>query len=148
MTLPERPAARFESFCAGPAARPTIVTALAHLADVPTLDARTWRLSHPSREAIAVSIDLVDEDEALLAAMSRLAADGALRGRLAHAGHTYWSREHTLALMAEDYRRVMAEAAARPAPQVDGLPSHFTDDYTSLVRQLSERMGVTLDLLS
>ena len=28
------------------------------------------------------------------------------------------------------------------------MPSHFTDDYTSLVRQLSERMGVKLDLLS
>ena len=130
------------------AARPTIVTALAHLADVPTLDARTWRASHPSREPVAVSIDLLDEDEALLAAMSRLAADAALRSGLARAGHAYWSREHRLELMAEDYRRVMMEAAARPAPRVDDLPSHFTDDYTALARQLARELGVSLDLLS
>ena len=99
------------------AARPTVVTALAHLADVPTLDATTWRRSHPARDPVAVSIDLLDEDEALLTAMSRLAASPELRNDLARAGHAYWSGEHSLALMADDYRRVMREAAARPAPR-------------------------------
>jgi glycosyltransferase involved in cell wall biosynthesis len=130
------------------AARPTIVTALAHLADVPTLDARVWRPSHLSRDPIAVSVDLLEEDEALLAAMSRLAADEGLRNDLARAGHAYWLLEHTLELMAQDYRRVMAEAVARPAPVVGDLPSHFTDDHTSLVRQLSDEMGVRLNFPS
>jgi glycosyltransferase involved in cell wall biosynthesis len=126
------------------AARPTVVSGLAHLADVPTLDAALWRPSHRSRDPIAISVDLIDEDQGLLAAMSRLAGDEALRSDLARAGHAYWSREHSLELMAEDYRRAMAEAAARPAPVVDDLPSHFTDDYTSLARRISEEMGVNV----
>ena len=130
------------------AGRPTVVTTLAHLADVPTLDASAWRRSHPSRDPVAVTIDLLDEAEGLVAAMSRLAADEGLRRDLARAGHAYWSREHTLEQMAEDYRRVMAEAVARPAPIVSDLPSHFTDDYSSLARKLSEQMGVSLNFPS
>ena len=61
---------------------------------------------------------------------------------------TRWSREHTLEQMAEDYRRVMAEAVTRPVPVVSGLPSHFTDDYSSLARKLSEQMGVDLNFPS
>ena len=130
------------------AGRPTVVTALAHLADVPTLDATSWRPSHPSRDAVAIAVDLLEEDEGLAAAMSRLAADDTMRDDLGRAAHAYWSREHSLDQMAEDYRCVMAEAAARPAPMVSGLPSHFTDDYSLLVRQLSEQMGVPFDLFS
>jgi glycosyltransferase involved in cell wall biosynthesis len=130
------------------AGRPTVVSTLAHLADVPTLHARSWRSSQQSRDPIAVSIDLLEENEGLVAAMSRLAADERLRNALGGAGHAYWSREHALELMAEDYRRVMAGAVARPAPQVEDLPSHFTEDHTSLVRELSEQMGVAFDLLS
>jgi glycosyltransferase involved in cell wall biosynthesis len=130
------------------AGRPTVVSTLAHLADVPTLQARSWRSSHQSREPIAVSIDLLEEDEGLVAAMSRLAADERLRNDLGRAGHAYWSREHALELRAEDYRRLMADAAARPAPDVKGLPSHFTEDHTSLVRELYQQMGVAFDLLA
>jgi glycosyltransferase involved in cell wall biosynthesis len=130
------------------AARPTVVTGLAHLADVPTLDAAHWQPSQRSRDPIAVSVDLLDEGEGLLAAMSRLAGDEALRSDLARAGHTYWSHEHSLELMAEDYRRIMAEAVARPAPFVDDLPPHFTDDYTSLARRISQEMGVSLNFPS
>ena len=50
--------------------------------------------------------------------------------------------------MANDYRRVMADAVERPAPHVENLPSHVTDDYTSLARRLSNEMGIRLDLLS
>jgi glycosyltransferase involved in cell wall biosynthesis len=130
------------------AGRPTVVTALAHLADVPTLDATSWRPSHPSRDPAAISIDLLDEDTALVEAMSRLAVDQDLRNDLGRTGYAYWSREHTLEQMREDYRRVMAEAAARPVPFVSGLPAHFTDDYSSLVRHLYGQLGVPFDLLS
>jgi hypothetical protein len=91
---------------------------------------------------------LLEEDGELVAAMSRLAADERLRHDLGAAGHAYWSREHALELMAEDYRRVMADAVTLEAPHVEGLPSHFTEDHTSLVRELSEQMGVAFDLLA
>jgi glycosyltransferase involved in cell wall biosynthesis len=126
------------------AARPTVVTRLAHLADVPTLDATTWRPSHASHAAVAISVDLLDEEAGLLRAMSALTADAQLRHALSSAGHTYWSREHTMELMAEDYRRVMRDAATLAAPRVDGLPSHFTADYSWLVRRISEEVGVDI----
>jgi glycosyltransferase involved in cell wall biosynthesis len=130
------------------AGRPTVISMLAHLADLPTLHAKSWQRSRRSVEPIAVSIDLLEEDEGLIAAMSRLAADERLRNDLAIAGHAFWSREHALRLMAEDYRRIMAEAAARPAPIVSDLPSHFTDDHTSHVRELCAQLGVAFDLLA
>ena len=34
-------------------------------------DARTWRPSHPSREPVAVSIDLLDEEEVVLDGRAR-----------------------------------------------------------------------------
>jgi hypothetical protein len=40
------------------AARPTVISDLAHLADIPTLDPRSRRRSHASAEPVAVAIDL------------------------------------------------------------------------------------------
>jgi glycosyltransferase involved in cell wall biosynthesis len=130
------------------AARPTVISAVAHLANVPIFDAMSLRPSHPSRDAVAIAVDLLDEDEALVAAMSRLAIDEGLRNGLARAGHAYWLREHALELMAEDYRRVMAAAVTRPVPFVGDLPAHFTEDYSSLVRAIAEQMGVDLNFPS
>ena len=124
------------------AGTPTVITALAHLTDVPTIDAATGRRSHSSQAPVAVSVDLLDEENAVRAAMARLSADARLRSELASAGHAHWSREHRLELMADDYRRVVQDAAARPAPAADGLPLHFTDDYSALVRRIEEEMGV------
>ena len=127
------------------AGRPTVITALAHLADVPTIDATTWRRSHPSREPVAVSVDLLDEDAGIRAAMARLATDPQVRGELGRAGHAYWSREHRPEMMAADYHRIMLAATARPAPAVSNLPAHFSDDYSGLVRRLAAAMGVEQD---
>jgi glycosyltransferase involved in cell wall biosynthesis len=124
------------------AARPTIVSGLAQLADVPTIDATTGRISHASGHPVAISVDLLDEENALLAAMTRLTRDPDERNALARAGQAFWSREHTLALMADDYKRVMREAASRPAPHVTDLPAHFTDDGSSLVRRLAQEMDI------
>jgi len=124
------------------AARPTIITDLAHLVDIPTLDARTWDRSRPSAEPIAVAVDLLDEDDGLTAAMRRLATDADLRAKLARAGYTHWSSEHTLEAMASDYRRLIEQTTARPAPRVDDLPSHFTNDYTGLVSQILREFGL------
>jgi glycosyltransferase involved in cell wall biosynthesis len=112
------------------AARPTVISDLAHLVDVPA--------------NVALRVDLVDENASLAAAMRALADDGSLRESLARAGHEYWASNHTLEAMAEDYRRVLAQAAARPAPRPTDLPAHFTRDYSALARDIVARFGVTL----
>jgi glycosyltransferase involved in cell wall biosynthesis len=129
------------------AGRATVITDLPHLVDVPAMDPRIWRATHAAREPIAVAIDLLDEDRSLLLAMRRLAVDAALRESLARAGHDHWSREHTLEIMAIDYRRVLAAAAARPAPRPSGLPAHFIEDHSEVVRQIARRVGVDVDIL-
>ena len=59
-------------------------------------------------DPVTVAIDIVDEDHSLRLAMRRLATDAELRARLGSAGQRYWRREHSLAAMLEDYRRVLA----------------------------------------
>ena len=126
------------------AGKPTVITALPHTADVPALDARTWRPTRRSKNPVAVSIDLLDEDALLLAAMSRLLDDGALRAALGNAGREYWHAEHHVDLMADDYRRVIALAAARPAPTVTGLPAHLTNDYSARATSIAREVGVEI----
>jgi glycosyltransferase involved in cell wall biosynthesis len=127
------------------AGRPTIVIDLAHMVDVPALDPRTWRMNTPAagpsllaagtdqanresrtakREPVTVAIDILDEDHSLRLAMRRLATDPELRASLGETGRRYWQREHSMPRMFEDYERVLAEAAATPAPRVE-LPSHL-----------------------
>jgi glycosyltransferase involved in cell wall biosynthesis len=127
------------------ASKPTIITSLPHTADVPSLDAWTWRPTRRSREPVAVSVDLLEEDTALLTAMSRLVDDEELRGRIGHAGHEYWKREHDLATMTDDYRRVIAAAAATAdAPRSADLPLHLTTDYSARAMSIASDVGVDL----
>ena len=109
------------------ASRPTVISDLAHLVDIP---------------AIALRVDLMDEDASLLAAMRALAGDPDLREALGRAGHAYWLAHHTLDVMAADYQRLIAQAAARPAPVVTDLPSHFTDDYSAKARAIMAAFGI------
>lgn len=127
------------------AARPTVISDLAHLVDIPTVAPRDWR-TPLSREPVAVAIDLMDEAQSLLLAMRMLADDPPLRERLAHSGHEYWAAHHTLHAMAEDYRRVLPAAAARPEPSVVDLPAHFTEDHSGLTRRITDQFGVDLRL--
>ncbi len=129
------------------AARPTIISDLAHLVDIPTVNPRSRRRSHPSAAPVAIAVDLLAEDESLEMAMAALADEPALRESLARAGYEYWSTHHTLDLMARDYEALMARAAARPAPHVVDLPRHFTDDRSALARQIADRFGLSLDEL-
>jgi glycosyltransferase involved in cell wall biosynthesis len=129
------------------AGRATIVSDLAHLVDVPTIDPRAAP-GAAEGAAVAMRVDLLDEDAALLAAMRALAGDEALRRRLGGAGRAYWSRHHTLDAMADDYLRVViAATAAEPPRRADDLPSHFTDDHTSTARALARRFGLEPDIL-
>jgi glycosyltransferase involved in cell wall biosynthesis len=126
-TTEETSAAWIDSLAAG---KPTIITSLPHTADVPT--------------SVAIAIDLLDEEAALLAAMSRLAGDGKLREALGNAGREYWKANHQLSLTASDYQRVIAEAAATQAPAQAGLPAHLTNDYSSRATSIAREIGVDL----
>jgi glycosyltransferase involved in cell wall biosynthesis len=126
------------------ASTPTIITSLPHTADVPSLDAHTWQPTSRTQEPVAVSVDLLDEDADLLAAMSRLADDEALRERLGKAGHEYWKQEHQMSLMADDYVRLITTAAGLPAPEVEHPPAHVADDYSGLAASIAREIGVEL----
>ena len=130
------------------AARPTVISDLAHLVDIPTIEPRGRLASHASAEpvvitAAAMRIDLLDEDESLRLAMRVLADDPRLREALGRAGYAYWSAHHTLDVMAEDYQRLIARAAARPAPAVGDLPPHFTEDHSQTARAITKAFGVS-----
>jgi glycosyltransferase involved in cell wall biosynthesis len=113
------------------AARPTVISDLAHLVDVPA--------------SVALRVDLVDEDRTLGEAMRALASDAQLRETLGQAGHAYWLANHAVDLMVDDYRRIIAIAAERPAPAPADLPAHFTDDHSGTARSIASQFGLDLD---
>jgi glycosyltransferase involved in cell wall biosynthesis len=154
------------------AGRPTITIDLAHLADVPSLDPRTWKVNSiatrdsrlaarpdPSNreprtanrelrtanrdtiEPVTVAIDILDENHSLRLAMRRLATDRDLRTSLGAAGRRYWEREHSMPRMLEDYERILADAAGRPAPRVT-LPEHLVTNGDRLLQQVLGEFSV------
>ena len=128
------------------ASRPTVISDLAHLVDVPSVVSRqssVARQSSAGSQAVAMAIDLVDEDASLRLAMGALADEPALRESLARAGHAYWSANHTLDVMTADYERLIAQAAARPAPIVTDLPPHFTEDHSGTARDILAPFGIS-----
>jgi glycosyltransferase involved in cell wall biosynthesis len=143
------------------AGKPTVITDLAHLVDVPTIDPRTWQTMAaphgaadalrplPIEAAVAVSIDILDEDHSLILAMRRLALDADLRASLGRAARARFTAEHTLEVMTDDYEAAIAAAAALPTPDpaTRGLPRHLLADGSDTARRLSAEVGVTIDFL-
>ncbi len=149
---------------------PTIITDLAHLGSVASLDPRTWTenievrgsrtedradpgkrpspLDPRSPSAVCVAIDILDEDHSLRLAMRRLAQDATLRERLGRAGQAWWEREHSVQVMVEDYERVVLEALkVRPALEVEaakvlGVPEHLRPDGDAKLNALLTRFGI------
>ena len=115
------------------AGRATVISDLAHLVDIPA--------------SVALRVDLLDEAASLITAMRTLAIDRVRRDQLALAGRAYWSANHTLEAMADDYRRILTLAADRPAPIADGLPQHFLEDYSGHARRIARQFGVDVDVL-
>jgi glycosyltransferase involved in cell wall biosynthesis len=115
------------------AGRPTVITDLPHLVDVPL--------------QVALRVDLLNEPGDLLSAMRRLGSDPDLRNELGRRGQAYWASNHTLPIMARDYERVLTAAAARTAPEQTGLPTHVIDDHSEPARQIAARLGVDVDVL-
>jgi glycosyltransferase involved in cell wall biosynthesis len=130
------------------AERPTVLTDLAHLTGVPTLDPRTWHLHAPidpamsEDAAVAVAVDILDEDHSLRLALSRLATDSDLRTRLGRAGHAWWQRFHTVDRMVDDYERAITNAVARPDPATT-LPTHMRPDPWKHAHKLLRDFDVT-----
>lgn len=137
------------------AGRPTVITDLQQLVDVASLDPRNWNVLHAadatvgairyeSNQAVTVSIDLLDEVHSLRLALQRLAVDGDLRTMLGANARAHWEREHTLAAMVADYRRVIDQTLRLPAEPLlaSTLPPHLRADGSELGRALSARVGV------
>jgi len=115
------------------ARRATVMSDLAHLVDIPA--------------SVARRVDLLDEERSLRRAMDELASDRSARERLAEHGYQYWAAHHTMARSADDYRRVIRAASARPAPAPADLPVHFMNDYSARARDIMRRFGVNPGLL-
>ena len=131
------------------AGRPTITTDLAHTANVPSLDPRTWTMaqSPSAHEAVTVAIDLLDEDHSLRLAMRRLATDAELRERLGRAAAAYWEREHSISRMNSDYQRVIAAAQERPLPSIE-VPAHLDTYGGERLHEILEPFQLPADLWS
>jgi glycosyltransferase involved in cell wall biosynthesis len=129
---------------------PTIIVDAVHHSHLPTLDPRTWQRHTPTPSldpkaealAIAVGIDILDEEHSLRLALRRLASDADLRLRLGAAARAYWESNHTVAAMVADYERAIA--LAQPlTPPAAALPVHLRPDPAlhaqTLVRDLWDR---------
>lgn len=128
------------------AGKATVITDLAHLSEVPTLDPRTWR-QVSGEPACAVALDILDEDHSLRLALRRLGTDVELRRTLGEAAQAYWQKHHSIATMVDGYRRIIDDAIRRPTELVP-LPAHLRDDGGSLVGQLLEPFGLPSPLQS
>ena len=122
------------------AGKPTISTDLVHTVDVPTLDPRNWSVLHTGEDErpIGVSIDILDEDHSLKAAMRRLAADATLRAALGANALELWRSRFTLDAMATGYQHAI-EAALRQAGRhavATDLPQHLHQDGMEHVERL------------
>jgi glycosyltransferase involved in cell wall biosynthesis len=92
--------------------RPTIVSDLEHLADLP--DDAVRRVS------------LVDEEDALLNAVLNLAADAPARARLGLSAAEYARRAHGADRVHQAWQAVLATARSLPAPRERDWPAHWT----------------------
>src|SRR5262245_5464110 len=127
------------------AGRPTLVSGLSDLVDVPTLDPRGWAMLDTSpapRSPVAVSIDVVDEPHSLRLALDRLLTDETLRRELGVSARAWWASHHKLSMMADGYLNAMARAATTLPPSVS-LPAHLLDDGSAHGRELAAALGVS-----
>jgi mannosyltransferase len=122
------------------AGKATVITDLAHLTGVPTIDPRTWRVA-TSDAPCAVAIDILDEDHSLRLALRRLGTDRTLRDALGRAARAYWQAHHSIATMVEGYRRLIDEARRQKVAAVE-LPVHLRDDGAGTLERLLEPFGL------
>ena len=99
-------------------------------------------------DAIAVAVDILDEDHSLGLAMRRLASDPDLRRQLGERGRRYWESGRTVRHMVDGMDRAIRLAANLPAPERP-LPEPLRPDPFGLARRLAAPCGVSvLDALA
>lgn len=122
---------------------PTVVLDAVQHNDVTMLDPRTWRCPEPLRtldprpeaDAVAVAIDVLDEDHSLRLALRRLISDAPFRQTVGDNARRYWRHTHTLTHMVTDYERVIALAQSA-APPATPLPPHLQPDVWAHTRHV------------
>lgn len=124
------------------AGKATVIVNLAHQIGVPTLDPRTWQRPgrHPREDAIAIGIDILDEDHSLALALGRLATDQPLRDRLGSQARSYWQARHTFARMRDEYLELL-ERAERTPPPASPRPPAVEYDPAAYARALVADFG-------
>jgi glycosyltransferase involved in cell wall biosynthesis len=124
------------------AGRPTLITALAQLRDVPVIapeQAASVDLT-AAAQAVGVAIDPLDEPREVLQALAAFVQRPELRNALGAQARRYWESRHTLQQMADAYGHLIVEAASRPAGKVP-LPAHLLDDGEATAKRILSEMG-------
>jgi glycosyltransferase involved in cell wall biosynthesis len=142
------------------AGKPTVIADQLSTVDVPTLDPRHWQLKHTRTDAaavlqpplasgaVAVSVDIADEDAMVRQAIRRLVVDAGLRATLGQRAREWWHAHHTLPRMHREYARALQWASTLPSPTwPEDTPSHLRPDPASSARSLTRALGVDVDLL-
>jgi glycosyltransferase involved in cell wall biosynthesis len=135
------------------AGKPTLVTDLVHLADVRSLDPRSWTVAaYPMGRdpfgkvvpATCISIDIVDEDHSLGLAVRGIAKNRDLRESLGSNAKQLWADRFTLDGMASGYERAIERACATEADAARraGLPPHLLCDGTELAAAILAEFGL------
>jgi glycosyltransferase involved in cell wall biosynthesis len=132
------------------AGKPTVITDLAHLTDVPSLDLRSMTVActdAAATEPVCVHVELIDDINMLRLALRRLAQDAGLRASLGAAARGYWAEHATMSVMARDYEAAIASAAAATDPgKPEAWPAHLTADGSATARALTAEVGVPYPL--
>jgi len=127
------------------AGKPTVITDLVHLTDVPSLDLRSMNVactSSAAQDPVCVHVELIDDINMLRLVLRRLTEDPALRDALGRAARRYWADHATMALMARDYEAALATAATAPNPaKPEAWPAHLSADWTATARALAAAAG-------
>lgn len=123
---------------------PTVIVDAVHHLDILTLDPRTWRCHRPTPDlepnpearAVAVGIDIMDEDHSLRLALRRLGADEPFRCQLGQAARTFWETTHSLQAMVAGYDAAIGQALLLEPASV-ALPPHIRPDPLQHARHLT-----------
>lgn len=132
------------------AGKPTVISGLSRLTDVPACDSYSWTtVGADDVEAVAVWIDLLDEEASLVSAMRRLAQDEDLRLEMGKKARAYWERQHFVDATVSDYSSAFRRALSASSPmELVNFPEHFRFNGTKQGMKVSRQFDISIDVLS